>query len=85
MGRFEGQTVIVTGGSGGMGRSHVQGYHDEGANVVIAGRDDDAAAASSPLSSVTGRCPFTWMSPARTTGRRWCETSKATSGRSPSW
>ncbi|QOV40911.1 SDR family NAD(P)-dependent oxidoreductase [Streptomyces ferrugineus] len=40
--RFEGQTVIVTGGSGGMGSSHVQGYHDEGANVVIAGRDDDA-------------------------------------------
>lgn len=42
MGRFEGQTVIVTGGSGGMGSSHVRGYHAEGANVVIAGRDDDA-------------------------------------------
>ncbi|MEU9336506.1 SDR family oxidoreductase [Streptomyces sp. NPDC048290] len=42
MGRFEGQTVIVTGGSGGMGSSHVQGYHAEGANIVIAGRDDDA-------------------------------------------
>lgn len=39
MGRFEGQTVIVTGGSGGMGSSHVHGYHAEGANVVIAGRD----------------------------------------------
>ncbi|UED82766.1 SDR family oxidoreductase [Streptomyces profundus] len=42
MGRFAGQTVIVTGGSGGMGSSHVRGYHAEGANVVIAGRDDDA-------------------------------------------
>ncbi|MGW4131928.1 SDR family oxidoreductase [Amycolatopsis japonica] len=42
MGRFEGQTVIVTGGSGGMGSSHVRGYHAEGANVVIAGRDEDA-------------------------------------------
>ncbi|KAF4410430.1 MULTISPECIES: SDR family oxidoreductase [Streptomyces] len=42
MGRFEGRTVIVTGGSGGMGSSHVKGYHAEGANVVIAGRDDDA-------------------------------------------
>ncbi|MDA2804112.1 SDR family oxidoreductase [Nocardiopsis suaedae] len=42
MGRFEGRTVIVTGGTGGMGSSHVRGYHDEGANVVIAGRDDDA-------------------------------------------
>lgn len=42
MGRFEGQTVIVSGGGGGMGSSHVRGYHAEGANVVIAGRDDDA-------------------------------------------
>jgi 3alpha(or 20beta)-hydroxysteroid dehydrogenase len=42
MGRFEGRTVIVTGGSGGMGSSHVRGYHAEGANVVIAGRDADA-------------------------------------------
>ncbi|WP_017557450.1 SDR family NAD(P)-dependent oxidoreductase [Nocardiopsis baichengensis] len=42
MGRYEGRTVIVTGGSGGMGSSHAQGYHAEGANVVIAGRDDDA-------------------------------------------
>ncbi|MET8471747.1 SDR family NAD(P)-dependent oxidoreductase [Streptomyces sp. NPDC006422] len=42
MGRFEGQTVVVTGGSGGMGSSHVRGYHAEGANVVIAGRDEEA-------------------------------------------
>ncbi|MFJ7023023.1 SDR family NAD(P)-dependent oxidoreductase [Streptomyces sp. NPDC101117] len=42
MERFEGQTVVVTGGSGGMGSSHVRGYHAEGANAVIAGRDDDA-------------------------------------------
>ncbi|GAA2097213.1 SDR family oxidoreductase [Streptomyces albiaxialis] len=42
MGRFEGRTVLVTGGSGGMGSSHVRGYHAEGANVVIAGRDEDA-------------------------------------------
>ncbi|MFE6195832.1 glucose 1-dehydrogenase [Streptomyces sp. NPDC057838] len=42
MKRFEGQTVIVTGGSGGMGSSHARAYHAEGANVVIAGRDGDA-------------------------------------------
>ncbi|MGA4962305.1 SDR family NAD(P)-dependent oxidoreductase [Streptomyces pseudogriseolus] len=42
MERFAGQTVVVTGGSGGMGSSHVRGYHAEGANVVVAGRDDDA-------------------------------------------
>ncbi len=70
MGRFEGQTVIVTGGSGGMGSSHVRGYHAEGANVVIAGRDEEEPAAISLPSSVIGLCPFTWMSPARTTGWR---------------
>jgi NAD(P)-dependent dehydrogenase (short-subunit alcohol dehydrogenase family) len=34
-----GKTVIVTGGSGGIGRGLVYGYADEGCNVVIAGRD----------------------------------------------
>ncbi len=34
-----GKTVIVTGGSGGIGRGLVQGFADEGCNVVIAGRD----------------------------------------------
>ena len=36
MGRFEGQTVLVTGATGGMGRSHVHAFHREGAAVVIA-------------------------------------------------
>ncbi|WP_113699923.1 glucose 1-dehydrogenase [Nonomuraea lactucae] len=35
MGRFDNQTVLVTGGTGGMGSSHIQAYHREGANVVI--------------------------------------------------
>jgi 3alpha(or 20beta)-hydroxysteroid dehydrogenase len=42
MGRFEGQTVLVTGATGGMGRSHVQAFHREGASVVIAARDEAA-------------------------------------------
>jgi 3alpha(or 20beta)-hydroxysteroid dehydrogenase len=42
MGRFEGQTVLVTGATGGMGRSHVQAFHREGAAVVIAARDEAA-------------------------------------------
>ncbi|MDT0266674.1 SDR family oxidoreductase [Streptomyces sp. DSM 44915] len=45
MGRFTGQTVLVTGGSGGQGSSHVRGYHAEGANVVIAGLSDAAGQA----------------------------------------
>jgi len=34
-----GRTVIVTGGSGGIGRGLVRGFAQEGCNVVIAGRD----------------------------------------------
>jgi 3alpha(or 20beta)-hydroxysteroid dehydrogenase len=45
MGRFEGQTVLVTGATGGMGRSHVQAFHREGAVVVIAARDEPAGVA----------------------------------------
>ncbi|MBM9469047.1 SDR family oxidoreductase [Nakamurella leprariae] len=32
--------VLITGATGGMGASHVRGYHAEGARVVIAGRRD---------------------------------------------
>lgn len=43
--RFTGQTVLITGATGGMGSSHARAYHAEGARVVVAGRDDAAAAA----------------------------------------
>ncbi|WP_420034248.1 SDR family NAD(P)-dependent oxidoreductase [Streptomyces sp. cg28] len=45
MGRFDHRTVLVTGGTGGQGASHVRAYHAEGANVVIAGITDDRARA----------------------------------------
>ncbi|RCK70380.1 SDR family NAD(P)-dependent oxidoreductase [Desertihabitans brevis] len=45
MGRFDDQTVLVTGGAGGQGSSHVRAFHAEGANVVIAGIDADRGAA----------------------------------------
>jgi 3alpha(or 20beta)-hydroxysteroid dehydrogenase len=35
MSRFTAQTVLVTGGTGGQGASHVRAFHAEGANVVI--------------------------------------------------
>ncbi|MFD7658139.1 SDR family NAD(P)-dependent oxidoreductase [Actinosynnema sp. NPDC059797] len=48
MGRFDEQTVLVTGGTGGQGANHVRAYHEEGANVVIAalseGRGEELAA-----------------------------------------
>lgn len=40
MGRFDKQTVLVTGGTGGQGANHVRAYHQEGANVVIAALSD---------------------------------------------
>ncbi|GAA4728317.1 SDR family oxidoreductase [Isoptericola chiayiensis] len=39
MHRFDNQTVLVTGGTGGQGSSHVRAFHAEGANVVIGGID----------------------------------------------
>ncbi|KQX65434.1 glucose 1-dehydrogenase [Streptomyces sp. Root1310] len=41
MQRFDHHTVLVTGGTGGQGASHVRAYHAEGADVVIADIDED--------------------------------------------
>ncbi|WP_020667917.1 SDR family oxidoreductase [Amycolatopsis nigrescens] len=45
MTRFDNQTVLVTGGTGGQGSSHVRAFHAEGANVVIGGTDAERGAA----------------------------------------
>ncbi|MEU5964469.1 SDR family oxidoreductase [Micromonospora parva] len=45
MPRFDNQTVLVTGGTGGQGGSHVRAFHAEGANVVIGGIDAERGAA----------------------------------------
>lgn len=44
MERFAGKTVLITGGTGGQGASHMQAYLDEGANVVIGDIRDDVGA-----------------------------------------
>lgn len=45
MNRFDARTVLVTGGTGGQGASHVRAFHAEGANVVIGGRNAERGAA----------------------------------------
>ena len=45
MSRFDNQTVLVTGGAGGQGSSHVRAFHAEGANVVIGGIDTERGTA----------------------------------------
>jgi len=45
MPRFDNQTVLVTGGTGGQGSSHVRAFHAEGANVVIGGLHAERGAA----------------------------------------
>ncbi|MEU4163442.1 glucose 1-dehydrogenase [Actinoplanes sp. NPDC026670] len=47
MPRFTGQTVLITGGTGGLGESHARAYHAEGANVVI------GSSAGSPSKATT--------------------------------
>lgn len=59
MPRFDNQTVLVTGGTGGQGSSHVRAFHEAGANVVIGGTDAERGAA---LADVLGpRVRFTQL------------------------
>jgi 3alpha(or 20beta)-hydroxysteroid dehydrogenase len=45
MSRFDDAVVLVTGGTSGMGSSHVRAYASRGARVVIGGRNEDAGRA----------------------------------------
>jgi 3alpha(or 20beta)-hydroxysteroid dehydrogenase len=45
MTRFTDTTVLVTGGTGGQGASHIRALHAAGANVVIGATDRDRGAA----------------------------------------
>jgi 3alpha(or 20beta)-hydroxysteroid dehydrogenase len=45
MGRFEGKTVLISGGAGGQGAAHLRAFAAEGANVVIGDIRDDAGEA----------------------------------------
>lgn len=45
MSRFDDAVVLITGGTSGMGSSHVRAYADRGANVIIGGRDERAGRA----------------------------------------
>jgi len=48
--RFDGQTVLISGGAGGQGAAHLLAYVAEGANVVIGDiRDEEGAALASEV------------------------------------
>ncbi len=56
-----GKTVVVTGGSDGIGRAAVRQYVEAGASVVIVGRNAaKTAAAAASIMSDTGRRAVTW-------------------------
>ncbi|MEU9263745.1 SDR family NAD(P)-dependent oxidoreductase [Streptomyces sp. NPDC048212] len=59
MPRFDSQTVLVTGGTGGQGSSHVRAFHAEGANVVIG--DIDAQRGAALASELGARARFTHL------------------------
>ena len=44
MKKFQGKTVVVTGGNSGIGLATAKAFAAEGANVVISGRDEDSLA-----------------------------------------
>jgi 3alpha(or 20beta)-hydroxysteroid dehydrogenase len=57
MPRFDDRTVLVTGGTGGQGASHVRAFHAEGANVVIG--DIDAERGVALADELGARARFT--------------------------
>lgn len=57
------ETVIVTGGSSGMGKAMAQRFANEGANVVITGRNEERLAATQKelLETATGKVAYVQM------------------------
>ena len=60
--RFEGKTVIVTGGNRGIGRSIVDRFAAEGADVMVVGRDSETI--GSTVAAVTAEGGRAWGHPA---------------------
>ena len=42
-GRLVGKTIVISGGTKGVGRAAAQAFAQEGANVVLGGRDENSA------------------------------------------
>ena len=67
--RFAGRTALVTGSTSGIGEAIAQRLADEGAHVLISGRDTDRGTSCVERirsSGGRGRLPAPWTSAART-------------------
>jgi NAD(P)-dependent dehydrogenase (short-subunit alcohol dehydrogenase family) len=58
MSRFEGKSVIVTGGSGGMGKVTAEAFAEEGARVVVADISDAGEAVADSIRGAGGTAVF---------------------------
>jgi NAD(P)-dependent dehydrogenase (short-subunit alcohol dehydrogenase family) len=56
--RFEGKTVLITGGATGIGRATAQAFAREGAAVMIGDVDDRAAETVSLIEAEGGKAAF---------------------------
>lgn len=51
MNRFSDKVVVITGGSSGIGLAAAQAFEEEGANVVVTGRNPETLAAATKVLS----------------------------------
>jgi len=54
--RFEGKVVVVLGGNSGIGRASALAFADEGASLVVTGRNPETLAETEKLLAGRGRC-----------------------------